>query len=208
MNVPSLPAGEVHVWTCDLATDVTQLAPLLSDDEHARARRFRFDVHRRRFIAARGTVRRILGAYVRRDAAALRFAYEPLGKPRLAEGEVSFNVSHCDDRMLLAVRRGGEVGVDVERVRPVADAVDIASTYFAADEAERIRSLSEPERSRLFLRHWTRHEAHGKFLGRGLVAHPELHQITLLDLPTQEEHLAAVALEYGSKGLSCRQFRL
>ena len=208
MIAPPLLDGEVHVWTCDLATDVTPLAPLLSEDEHARARRFRFDVHQRRFIAARGTARRILGAYVQRDAASLRFAYEPLGKPRLVDSEVSFNVSHCDDRMLIAVRRGGEVGVDVERLRPVAGAVDIASRHFAADDVERIRSASEPERSHRFLRCWTRSEAHGKFLGRGVVEHPDFHQITLLDLPTQEQHLAAVALEYGSKGLSCRQFRL
>jgi 4'-phosphopantetheinyl transferase len=208
MIAPALAVDEVHVWTCDLPSDVSSLAPLLSEDEHARARRFRFDVHRRRYIAARGTVRRLLGAYTHRDAASLRFAYEPLGKPRLDSGEVSFNVSHCDDRMLMAIRRGGEVGVDVERLRPVAGADDIAGSYFAAEEAQQIRSLPEPAKSALFLRHWTRHEARGKFLGRGLVAHPELHTITLFDLPTREEHLAAVALEHGSKGLTCQGFRL
>ena len=208
MDAPPLAGDEVHVWTCDLATDVSSLAPLLSEDERARARRFRFDVHRRRFIAARGIARRLLGAYAAREAASLRFAYEALGKPRLVGGEVSFNVSHCDDRMLIAIRRDGEVGVDVERLRPVAGAEAIAGRYFPAEEAQQIRSLEEPARSELFLRHWTRHEARGKFLGGGLVAHPEFHKIMLFDLPTQDEHLAAVALEHGSKGLTCQGFRL
>jgi 4'-phosphopantetheinyl transferase len=206
--VPALGEHEVHVWTCDLVHDVTPLVALLSEDELARARRFRFDVHRRRFIAGRGTLRRFLAAYVRRDAALLRFAYGPLGKPRLVGSEASFNVSHCDDRMMFAIRRTGEVGIDVERLRPVTDADAISASFFHSDDAEQIRSLQEPARSELFLRHWTRHEARGKFLGRGVVEHPDFHQITTLDLPTQDAHLAAVAFEHGSEGLLCQEFRL
>lgn len=208
LRVPPLGERDVHVWTCELPADVTALAPLLSADEQARAGRFRFDVHRRRFIAARGTLRRLLDAYTGRSAASLRFAYGALGKPRLEGGEASFNVSHCDDRMLLAVRRNGEVGVDVERLRPVADAETIAANFFFAEEAERIRSLPEPDRSELFLRLWTRHEARGKFLGRGMVEHPDFHQITTFDLPTQDGHLAAVAYEHSSEGLQCQWFPL
>lgn len=201
LTVPPLGPDEVHVWTCALSPDVTALAALLSEDEHARARRFRFDIHRNRFIAARGTARRLLGAYTGRDAASLRFEYEPLGKPRLADGEVSFNISHCDDRMMMAIRRDGEVGVDVERLRPVADAEDIAGSYFDPGVAEQIRLLPEPERSHLFLRHWTRHEAGGKFLGRGVVAQTEFNnKITTLDLVTQDEHVSAVALEASAAG--------
>jgi 4'-phosphopantetheinyl transferase len=210
LTVPPLGPDEVHVWTCELPPDVAALAGLLSDDEHARARRFRFDVHRRRFIAARGTARRLLGAYTGRDAASLRFEYEPLGKPRLADGGVSFNISHCDDRMMIAIRRDGEIGVDVERLRPVAEAENIAGSYFDPDVAEQIRLLPEPERSHLFLRYWTRHEAGGKFLGRGVVASPEFNnKITTLDLVTEDEHVSAVALEAGAAGgPKCRAFQL
>ncbi len=204
----ALAENDLHIWTTDLPTDVTALAPLLSPDEHMRATRFRFDVHRRRFIAARATLRQLLGAYIDRDPRSLRFTYEPLGKPRLADGEVSFNLSHCDDRMMLAIRKSGDVGIDVERVRPVADAAQIASNFFPPDQAELIRSAPEPERSQLFLRHWTRHEACGKYLGRGMVEHTAFHQITMLDLPSQEGHFAAVALEHGLEDLRCQEFRL
>ncbi len=209
LTVPPLDRDEVHVWTCDLSPDVTALAALLSDDDHVRAGRFRFDIHRRRFIAGRGTARRLLGAYVGRDPTVLRFEYEPLGRPRLAGGGASFNISHCDDRMMIAIRRHGDVGIDVERLRPVADAETIAVTYFRPEEAERIRLLAEPERSHLFLRHWTRREAVGKFLGQGLVGVIDFHKdIVALDLTTRDEHVAAVALESGPGGPTCRSFRL
>jgi len=226
-SIPPLGAHEVHVWSCNLpaeAEPVAALASLLSPDEQSRAARFRFDVHRRRFIAARGTARLLLGAYVMRDGASLRFEYEPLGKPRLSGGDVAFNVSHCDDRMLLAVRRGGDIGVDVERIRPIADAESIAGRYFTEEEAERIRSAAEPLRSHFFLRSWTRHEARGKFAGRGVVPVRELHtEVQVLDLATPGEHVAAVALDCGSfnavfdatvqpphyrEGLTCHGFSL
>jgi 4'-phosphopantetheinyl transferase len=204
----ALAENDLHIWTCTLPEDITPLTPLLSPDEHTRATRFRFDLHRRRFIAARATLRQLLAAYINKDPKSLRFLYEPLGKPRLADGEVSFNLSHCDDRLMLAIRKSGEVGIDVERIRPVADAEQIAATFFPPEEAEPIRSAAEPERSQLFLRHWTRHEARGKYLGRGLVEDTEFHQITMLDLPTQDGHLAAVAVEYGLEDLRCQEFRL
>lgn len=207
LTIPSLAPDEIHVWTCDLAPDAHAYAPLLSEDEHARAKRYRFEIHRNRFIAARGTARRILGAYVERDPASLRFTYEAHGRPRL-DG-VSFNISHCEDRMLLAVRKSGDVGVDVERLRVVAEADSIASTYFDAEVAERIRLLSEPERSRLFLRYWTRLEAEGKFLGRGVVGRNDFNtQLTLVDLNPPDEHVAAVAVESGPGGPTCLDFRL
>jgi len=209
LTVPPLGAGEVHVWTSQLSPDVTALARLLSDDEHARAGRYRFDVDRRRFIAARGTARRLLGAYAGCNPASLRFHYEPLGRPRLAGGGISFNISHCEERMMMAIRRDGDVGVDVERLRVVAEAESIAGSYFDSEIAEQIRLLGEPERSHLFLRHWTRHEAGGKFLGRGIVGRAELHNnLITLDIACPDRYVAAVALESGSGGLRCHDFRL
>ena len=54
----SLDADEVHAWLIDLDAPAPGDRPpteYLSDDEHARAARFRFDDHRRRFATARGS---------------------------------------------------------------------------------------------------------------------------------------------------------
>ena len=62
-----LPANAVHVWRVDLRVspdNVQRLAGTLSRAERARAARFRFPEHRRRFIAAHGALRDILSRYL------------------------------------------------------------------------------------------------------------------------------------------------
>ena len=91
------------------------LAATLSADEQVRAARFRFAEHRDRFSAGRGLLRELLGGYVQRPAATLRFAQGAQGKPHLvgeAAGALHFNLSHSGERALYAVARR-EVGVDI-----------------------------------------------------------------------------------------------
>ena len=60
-----------------------RLEALLSRDERERARRFRFDRERDRFVVGRGLLRLLLGRYVDADAAELRFEYGRHKKPAL-----------------------------------------------------------------------------------------------------------------------------
>ncbi|MFQ6018930.1 MAG: 4'-phosphopantetheinyl transferase family protein, partial [Kiloniellaceae bacterium] len=123
-DLPTLSGREVHVWR--VALDVgpkhaAGLEAMISADERARAARYRRAENRIRFIAGRGTLRRLLGAYLRRDPRALAFGYGAWGKPVLIEGGgLAFNLSHARDLALVAVARGCDVGVDVEWIRPVA----------------------------------------------------------------------------------------
>ena len=74
----------VRMWLIDLdAPDADADSALLSSDETARAARFVFDHHRRRFVAGRAALRRILGAEVGRAPETLTFEYSPAGKPSL-----------------------------------------------------------------------------------------------------------------------------
>lgn len=186
---PSLLPGvdEVVVWSVDLDLSDAELAPLgehLSPDEAARASRFVFDVHRRRFVAGRGALREILGRGLGVAPARVCFEYGPQGKPRLGGPEagsgLQFNVSHSAGLALVAVTSRREIGVDVEEVRDVPDAVPIAARCFSKEENRAFLSVPAAERVAVFFNAWTRKEAYLKALGDGL-AHPlDAFDVTLL----------------------------
>lgn len=170
-----MSGASLRVFSASL--DVSQarhrrLRESLSGDERARAERFVFEVHRRRFAAARGLLREVLGRELRIEPAAVRFDYGPRGKPALArdlEAGLRFNVSHAQQRALVAVARGLEVGVDIEAVREGIDHTAIAKRFFSRAECDALLALPEPARADAFFTIWTRKEAYVKLLGGGLL---------------------------------------
>jgi 4'-phosphopantetheinyl transferase len=163
-------AGEVEVWRIDLASDGDMEADfaLLDAEERARARRFRFAEHGRRFVVAHAALRSILARRVGAAPRELRFSYGTHGKPFLAEaGAPAFSLSHSHEMALCAVAPAGEIGVDVEWCRELPHA-DLADRFFAADEAAALRALPEEGRAAGFFACWTRKEAYVKAKGLGL----------------------------------------
>ena len=163
--------------------EVCAAADILSDDERQKARAFTFEVTRRRFVVARGTLRRLLAVRLGVEAKAIDLVYGKHGKPalggRLAASGLRFNVSHCDDVAVYAFTRGCEVGVDVEAVRWFADADDVASRFFSVVENReyaRLHALQKPEG---FFNCWTRKEAFIKALGSGLYYPLDAFDVTL-----------------------------
>jgi 4'-phosphopantetheinyl transferase len=173
-RLPRLASGEVDVWSVQLECSPAYVAVLmhtLSDDECERADRFYFERDQRRFICARGTLRRLLAQYLDADAHELTFSYGPNGKPALSgrfAGALTFNVSHSSELALVAIGRDVEMGVDVEAVRAMQDADDIASRFFSPRESAQLRALPVPVRTKAFFACWTRKEAYLKALGSGL----------------------------------------
>jgi len=167
--------GEIHVWAVNLQVPkvrILALAKTLSHDETARAARFRFDRDRDRFIAGRGLLRTILAHYVNGNPTQLKFDYGPNGKPALSEPDrscgVHLNVAHSDDLFLVAVARHWEIGVDVERIHPVADAESIAERFFTQRESDGWRNLPDSQKLPAFFNLWTRKEAWLKATGDGI----------------------------------------
>ena len=184
----TLPHDEVHVWRASLdqpPSFVEQLGQTLSADERTRAERFYFVRHRQRFIICRGFLRSILGRYMGIEPEQAQFCSGPYGKLALAETRPSvkvtdtpaapsdantlrFNVSHSQALALYAFTRGREIGVDLEYIRPVEGAEQIAERYFSAQESCILRNLPPNERDEQFLLYWTRKEAYLKACGDGL----------------------------------------
>jgi 4'-phosphopantetheinyl transferase len=169
-----LGLSEVHVWVAagdGLLPPPETLGDELSIAELARARRFKVEAHRRRFLAARLHRRRVLAEYVGSRPGLLAFRVNANGKPELeAEpaGGLSFNESESDGVAVLAVARGRSLGVDVERLQPVPEAQRIVSDFGSALENAAFASLSHEERQKVFLPWWTCKEAFVKALGDGL----------------------------------------
>ena len=145
---------------------------LLSDAERQRASRFLFERDRDRFIVARACLRQLLAARLCTAPDSVELVYGAHGKPALApwyaDTDLRFNVSHCDDLTLYAFSCGREIGIDVEAVRPIRDADDIAARFFSQRENRAYRALEPSDRPLGFFQCWTRKEAFIKALGDGL----------------------------------------
>jgi 4'-phosphopantetheinyl transferase len=161
-------AVSVRLEWVDRALDPEGIA-ILDADERARAARFRFERDRRRFVARRAFLRRILAEHTGLEPGGVRYRRSAHGKPELLDVDgVAFSTSHADDVAIVAVVARGDVGVDIERVRPMPDALEIARRFFTARESAHLLATPASMRSAAFLRLWTRKEACVKLVGRGL----------------------------------------
>jgi 4'-phosphopantetheinyl transferase len=183
---------------------ISSLFESLSDDEKLRAGRFLFKRHREHYIVGRGTLRRILGAYLGRGPGSLKFSYDRFGKPRLSQdgGGLRFNVSHSNGIGLIAVTMYREVGVDIEYIDRKIDVLSVASRAFSAEKAARLRSLPESLRTPAFFSMWTRTEARLKAMGVGLSGFPEQQSVVSGHKNQEDRSFAVSAVEKVTEGSS------
>ena len=180
------------------AADCAACWRLLSGDERERADRFRYAEHRQHYIVARGSLRRLLADRISVEPEAIQFSVGEHGKPRLASAHTAanleFNLSHSGSLALYAFARGCPVGVDVELVRDIPDADDLAGRFFSAAEIAALRALQPGRRSLAFLACWTRKEAFIKALGVGLNCPLDLFDVTIdPDTPARITRIGASA---------------
>jgi len=166
---------EVHVWNVNGADAVPALSALegiLSPEERQRADRLVLAADRRRFVAAHGILRQLLGAALGLEPSALEFVANAFGKPALGprrgQANVSFNLAHSGGVVLIALAAGRRVGVDVELVRADFDVLELAGAVFSARERQDLASIAPAGRTAAFFRGWTRKEAYVKACGEGL----------------------------------------
>jgi 4'-phosphopantetheinyl transferase len=171
VNEIPLTRNRIHVMHAHLERtpeERERLYETLAEDERERAARFRFEVHRRRFIAARGLLRQALSAYLGIAACDIRFSYGAKGKPAIVGSPFQFNVSHSEEMAVYAFAREIPLGVDVEHVRPLDDLEAIAQRFFSPGEWSVVEAMRPEERMGAFFRCWTRKEAYIKATGDGL----------------------------------------
>lgn len=99
-----------------------------------------------------------------------KIQFQENGKPLLPN--IHFNISHSDHLVICGFGQEGQLGLDVEKIKPI-DFTDFTSV-FTEKEWKAIQESTDPLRS--FYWFWTRKESIIKALGRNL---NYLHQIEL-----------------------------
>jgi 4'-phosphopantetheinyl transferase len=142
----------------------------LSTREIEIARRYRHKHDRADYVTRHAALRLILARYLNTSPASLMFDEEMNGRPILASpaARLYFNLSSSGDISLLAVSCVAPVGVDVEKVREIADLLTLARDHFAQTEFDDLNRLASEEKLFSFFMTWTRKEAFVKATGLGL----------------------------------------
>ncbi|MGN6652347.1 4'-phosphopantetheinyl transferase family protein, partial [Trinickia sp.] len=173
----TLSRGDIDIWVAIVAqvpdADLTaQLDAVLTEDERKKHAKLFIEKVRRRYLVTRSLVRYVLSRYVPIRPADWRFEATAFGRPTIANTHsgvsgLSFNLSHSDRLVTLAVTRDCEIGIDVEDLGRRAP-LDIAERYFSPDEARQLRSLPEAAQPQRFFDFWTLKESYIKARGKGL----------------------------------------
>lgn len=197
-----LRRGEVQVWLASLVASDAEVASatrILSGDERARADRFRFECHRRRWIVGRAHWRRLVGAHLECPPEAVEFAVEARGKPWVSgpagHHGLGLSLSHSGDTALFAVALDSRVGVDVEAARPRIGVQELSARVLTERERARLYGLSGDRLVCEFLRCWTRKEAWIKALGEGLAR--DLQSFEVLAVSDPEGGAGPTDAEHG-----------
>ncbi len=158
----------IDIWQYPLDTDVLEPRSLLNQAELARAERYHFDRHRRRFTIARAMQRLILSRYGSVPARDLEFTQNKYGKPELLNtAGLQFNLSHSGDWALLAVGCDYPLGVDLEffAARPYEG---IGGHMFSPAENQALKHTRDALKPLAFFHIWAQKEALIKACGLGL----------------------------------------
>jgi 4'-phosphopantetheinyl transferase len=173
---------EVHIWTFDTADSSAVPASferVLAAEELDRARK----MHRTRrgsFVATRGTLRHLLGFYLDIPPAQVRFRRGGCGKPALnPRADIEFGVTSSHGFASIAITKGCEIGIDMEKIRGGSGTQEIAERFFCSEETSELMSLAAGERERAFFRCWTLKEAYIKATGKGLFSPLDSFRVTV-----------------------------
>ncbi len=186
-EVVRLEPGYAHLWCApwqSFSRALPRLLALLSADEAARAKRFKFPKDHDSYVIRHGILRVLLGRYLDRQPSEIEFSLGEFGKPGIPAGvskiPVCFNVSHSGGLALYGFTPDCDIGVDVEAIRPVAQMEKIASRFFSPSETRMLMSVPVTSRLESFFACWTRKEAFLKATGEGIAQNLGNVEVTLV----------------------------
>lgn len=175
-NFPLLSLGELHIWQVTSQPThplLEQFKSALSEDDLAKVPFFEFEKVRDSYIISQGALRILLSGYLEISSNLLKIGRRRKGKPySIDDPGLYFNISNSDKLAVFAFSRDGEVGIDIEKVRPLPDLDDMIKMNFTDSEIRFINTKPEEKISRFF-RFWTVKESYLKAIGEGMRLPPD-----------------------------------
>ena len=148
---------------------IQQLLQELPASLRSKALRYQTDLSAYNYVVGRILLKRALENFGL-DNDLEKIDFQESGKP-IVSG-IHFNISHSDHQVVCAFSKDGQLGVDLEKIRPIN--FEDFTSVFTAQEWTAIKGAEYPLRA--FYWFWTRKESIIKALGRNL---SYLHQIEL-----------------------------
>ncbi len=180
-NEKTMNSAALQLWFAypgDLADPGVEEAceAILDETERERAARFKFERHRREYIATHALTRAALSHAHPLPPQSWGFSCNKFGKPSpVPECGLRFNQSNSVELTVCLVALphpirhvAGDVGVDVESLARAAEIVPLAPRVFSTPECAQLDALPAAERPDRALSLWTLKEAYIKARGMGL----------------------------------------
>ncbi len=175
-DFPFLKKNEIHLWRVSLQPSSVMLETAkqaLSEFERNRLDFFEFEQVRRSYTVSQGFLRILIANYLSIEVDEVELGRRSKGKPYCKNDEsLFFNMSNSGGLCVYAFSRDNEVGIDLEKIRPLPDLDEMIEKNFIAREQAYIRKTREDELRRFFF-FWTIKESYLKAIGEGMRIEPQ-----------------------------------
>lgn len=162
----------IKLWHGDCAGSETKYPHywrILDQTEQQHANSIKNVQLHRRYVEVHARLRILLGDAVNTAPEQLRIQKAEFGKPYLVDyPDLTFNLSHTGNMMVVAIAYNCELGIDIEQCKPRENLAALVDKCFAEEEKSYWQDTPVPQQTQVFYRFWTRKEAFVKATGRGI----------------------------------------
>ena len=167
--------NRIDIWSArydNLERYFRVLSDIVSQEEQKTASTFRTAADARKYVLRHGAVRIILAHYINQSTETIPLLIGPNGKPCLDKedscSDISFNLSHTSEMILIGITKKRRIGVDVVKVDPFYRFHESADYILTSGEKAFLKKIEPSLRYEIFFRIWTLKEAILKATGSTL----------------------------------------
>ena len=173
-----LDSKDLHIWLVfiEQVTSKSLLekyTSLLVDEERTQYKAFKKPEDRLNYLISRAVIKTTLSSYLGILPLEVIIYRDSNGKPQIQskgpqEINLSFNLTHTEGLIALAVSKSRHVGIDAECVTRSIEFMDIAKDNFSQNEYRSLELLPVQNQQYRFYKLWTLKESYLKARGEGL----------------------------------------